>query len=278
MFFSSMPRTTKTHELTPATRGRIYQGYLDGLPIANLARVFDCTRHTVYSTVKRFEDSGDGKDRPRPGRPRKVNTIRMERRVLADIERNKWDSWTKVAEDIGETSSTSVQRVAHDNGIHRCVAILKPVISPVNIGKRLAYATKNTGRRWDNVIFTDETSLELGKHSGKRHISRHANEDLDPEHITPNFASGRRSIMLWGAISYHGKSRLVELHWPETVVGRNGKPKKGGFTNKEYADQILSKALREFYEGQFTITGSHFEVVEDGAPVHKGPFVRAARE
>ena len=83
--------------------------------------------------------------------------------------------------------------------------------------------------------------------------------------------------MLWGAISYHGRSELIVLHWPRTMLGRDGRPKKSGFTNKQYAEQVLEGALATFYEEQLTLTGLELKVIEDGAPVHKGPFVRAAR-
>ena len=79
--------------------------------------------------------------------------------------------------------------------------------------------------------------------------------------------------MFWAAISYHGKSPLLHLCWPEAVTGKNGKPKKGGFTNKEYSEQVLRKALPEFLESQIQYTGWDFDMVEDGAPVHKGPHV-----
>ena len=201
----------------------------------------------------------------------------MERRILGEIEKNKWDSWGQVAKAVGGISQSSVQRTAHRNGIHRCIAIRKPFISQVNIEKRLVWAAENYGRNWDNVIFTDETKLELGEHSGPCYVSRRRNEHLDPNHIAPNFTSGRRSIMLWAAISYHGKSPLLELSWPDVVVGKDGKPKRGGFTNKQYAEQVLSVGLQDFYTEQVIYAGWDFEVVEDGALVHKGPFVREAR-
>jgi transposase len=121
-----MPRNTKTQQLTPATRGRIYQGHIDGLPVTDLANQFNCTRRTIYRTLERYESLGSGKDRPRPGQPRTVNTTRTKRRILGEIQKDKWGSWVTVAERVGVVSSTSVQRAADENGIHRCVALRKP--------------------------------------------------------------------------------------------------------------------------------------------------------
>jgi Transposase/DDE superfamily endonuclease len=201
----------------------------------------------------------------------------MERRVLGHIQKDKWNSWARVAEDIGDVSRATVQKIAHKHNIHRVRAIRKPAISKVNVQKRLTWATENLEREWTNVIFTDEMTLELGKHQGPNLVSCKPRGRLHPSSFAPKFNSGRRPVMLWGAISYFGKSKLIELEWPEVVEKKDGKMKKGGFTNKQYAEQVLSKGLMSFMEEQMTYTGWEFKVVEDGAPVHKGPFVWQAR-
>jgi hypothetical protein len=84
--------------------------------------------------------------------------------------------------------------------------------------------------------------------------------------------------MFWGAISHYGKSKLIVLEWPEVRITKSRKPKKGAFTNKEYAEQVILGAMRRFYESEKEARGGSIFIMEDGAPVHSGPFVRAAKE
>jgi Transposase len=201
----------------------------------------------------------------------------MEQRVLGEIQKDKWRGWARIAEDIGDTSSSTVQRIAKKNGIGRRVAIRKPVISKLNVKCRMVWATENINTIWETVVFTDETTIEMGKHTGKRYVSRRSNEQLDPSNFASNYTSGKKLVMYWGTFTYYGKSRLVELTWPEVVVKEGNKPKRGGFTNKQYAEQIISIALTDFYTEQLIYAGYEFDVLEDSAPVHKGPFVQEAR-
>ena len=79
--------------------------------------------------------------------------------------------------------------------------------------------------------------------------------------------------MFWGAITSHGKSPLVELHWEDVEVLKNGKSWKAGFKGRHYAEQVIEGPLKEFYEQQKALVGEEIEVVEDNAPAHKGPAV-----
>lgn len=83
--------------------------------------------------------------------------------------------------------------------------------------------------------------------------------------------------MFWAAISSHGKSPLIQLHWEDVVYDKNGKAKKAGFRGHHYAEQVIKGPLRKFYEEQKKLLGGEIEVVEDGAGPHKGAEVNAAR-
>ena len=272
-----MPRENRKQQLTPTTRGRIYQGRLKGSKYEELAQEFSISTSTARDTFNRFKELDSPHDRQRSGRPTKVRTARMERRVLGDIDKNRFDNWKTVADHVGNISASSVQKIANDNNIHGCIPIAKPFVSECNKGKRVEWAYENEGRNWKLGCWTDEVMVTAGEHLGNVRVSRKPNEAGSPSLMLPKFASGRVSVMFWGAITYYGKSPLVVLTWPDIVIQKNGTPKKGGFTNKQYAEQILRKALPDFLEDQIQYAGHDFIVVEDGAPPHKGPFVREAK-
>ena len=79
--------------------------------------------------------------------------------------------------------------------------------------------------------------------------------------------------MFWAAISWHNKSPLLQLHWEEVRLDKNGRARKAGFAGRHYAEQVVLGGLREFWEAEWDATGVEMLVVEDGAPAHKGPEV-----
>lgn len=186
-----------------------------------------------------------------------------------------------MADRVGGVSRSAVQKVADDENIHRCVPLVKPPLSETNVAKRLAWANDNVDTDWRRVAYTDETTLVLGKPIGRPLVSRKPGEEFLPQFIKPRYNSGRKSCMFWAAISYHTKSPLILLQWPSTrtttLKSGKTKTKKAGFSNEEYAAQVLSKALPEFLEDLSHYSDQDYTVVEDGCRVHNGPFVRAAR-
>jgi len=273
-----MPRSTKKQQLTPSTRGRVYQARLDGHTFESIALDFDISKSTASETYYRYKELGCGNDRPRSGRPTTVRTAQMECRVLRDIQSNNRDGWKRVADRIEGVSAASVQKIANAAGIHGCKPVAKPYISEANRTKRMTYAINYASFDWRTAMFTDEMSQRIDKPPGNEHVSRKPGEELKKENLQSACTGSGGSVMFWGAISWYGKSKLIQLHWEGAVLDKNGKPKKAGFKNHHYADQILRKALPEFLEEQKKISGHDFCVLEDGAPPHHGPSVRKAQQ
>jgi hypothetical protein len=65
---------------------------------------------------------------------------------------------------------------------------------------------------------------------GRLYITRRVWEKLHPDCIQSVYRSGRTSFMVWGAIGWGWKSKLVFLG------GRHG---GGGINSRDYAEQVL---------------------------------------
>ncbi len=62
---------------------------------------------------------------------------------------------------------------------------------------------------WENVIWSDETKIELfGKNSTCR-VWRRKNAELHPKNTIPTVKHGGGNIMLWGCFSAKGPGRLI---------------------------------------------------------------------
>lgn len=126
----------------------------------------------------------------------------------------------------------------------------------------------------DNIIWTDEVIIELGKRP-RQWVTRRPDEQYDPSCIQHTFRSGRVSVMFWAGITSHSKTDLILLTYPPPKLNpRTGRTGRGGLTAEAYADQVLKGPLHDFWLQEKQARGEDVYVVEDGAPVHKGPCTK----
>ena len=79
---------------------------------------------------------------------------------------------------------------------------------------RLAFARAYeswTFEDWCNIIWTDESSFEIGKNSRQIRVWWKAYEKYNWDCIAPSFKSGCSSVTVWGAYTGFDKSPLVTI-------------------------------------------------------------------
>jgi hypothetical protein len=113
---------------------------------------------------------------------------------------------------------------------------------------------------WKNVIWTDESTFELGRNSRQLKVWRRTEEEYNNDCTGSTFKSGRVSVMVWGAIALGKKSKLV-------VMDRSRR------TATDFVDQVYDGSLLEFME-EFVDP----VLMEDGAPVHRSNAPKEWRE
>ena len=72
------------------------------------------------------------------------------------------------------------------------------VISKIHASARVSWCEKyreKTAHDWAQVIFSDESSIEIGRQSRQIRVWRHTGERFNIECLTPTFKSGRKSVM-----------------------------------------------------------------------------------
>ena len=116
---------------------------------------------------------------------------------------------------------------------------------------------------WQRVIWTDESSVEIGLESRKCTVWRRVGERYRKDCLVPTFKSGRQSLMVWGCISYGKRGPLVRIPSDK---------RKG----PDYVDIILAGPLWDYYVERFNAMGAAL-VMEDGAPVHRAKVAKAFR-
>ena len=100
----------------------------------------------------------------------------------------------------------------HYFGYHSHYACKKPFLTASHIEKWLMWTSKVCRfgeEEWKRIIWTDESSVELGKLSSTPLVWRRTDEENDPRCIVPTFKSGRSRVMIWGCIAHGIKGPLV---------------------------------------------------------------------
>jgi hypothetical protein len=135
----------------------------------------------------------------------------------------------------------------------------KPKISEENKLERVAFARKYSHwslRQWKKVLFSDESSVELGK-IYPRKIWRKPGQALKPGFFLPTkLKFGKKYIKVWSTMSYNGVGKLVfiENRWNR-------------YTYRQIlSDNLMTEAHR--------LIGRDFIFQEDGDKVHHANVVQ----
>src|ERR1041385_8319180 len=77
------------------------------------------------------------------------------------------------------------------------------------IGVKIEKHKKKTVSDWAQIIFSDESSVEIGKQSRQIRVWRSVGERFNTDCLTSTFKSGRKSVMVWECFTGGIKGPLV---------------------------------------------------------------------
>lgn len=106
---------------------------------------------------------------------------------------------------------------------------------------------------WGSIIWSDESSIEIGKSSRRELIWRKPGERYNLDCIRPTFKSGRKSLMVWGCFV---GDRLGPLVFCD------------GYMNSDKYITILNKNLKEFKANIEDEWDTTLTLQEDNSRVH----------
>ena len=65
---------------------------------------------------------------------------------------------------------------------------------------------------WKNVLWTDETKIELFRHNEKRYVWRKSNAAFKEKNLVPTVKHGGGRIMVWGCFAATGTGGLAHIN------------------------------------------------------------------
>jgi transposase len=258
-----MPKLVGTKNTHPDLRSLIYNHAQSGTSLPEIANLYGVHLRTVQRILKNYQERGYHIDAPRSGRPPRLDQ-RAIRHLNHHVERNRRQPLADITQHVNTftippVASRTVKRALNKAlGLNAHVAAKKPFLKKVHRQARHRWARGHRGwgeKDWHHVIWTDESSVEIGKDSRVPWVWRRPGERYDEGCLAPTFKSGRQSLMIWGCIAYGRLGPLIRIPKEE----RSG---------ADYVRLVLADTLWDFYSELYEERGL-VAVMEDGAPVHR---------
>ena len=219
---------------------------------------------TIQRLVKTFREDGTYKCKPCGGSHAKKLSDRDVRSIVRYSKTHRRSSISEITNACPvQVCGRTIQRVLHKSGIFSRIAVKNPFLTPRHMSQQLAFAQKYRGwsaKEWERIVWTDESTFEIGKSSRQIHVWRSVYERYSSSCIVPTFKSGRTSLMTWGTFAEGQKSELVFMP-------------KSRRSAKDFVEVV--------YDGELV----HFMgrvpqgvIMEDGAPVHRSKICEEWRQ
>lgn len=151
-------------------------------------------------------------------RGRKRKTSATTDRYIANISKtDPFKSSRDIVKEISENvSSRTVRRRLGEANLFGRSARKVPLLSKLNIKQRLKFAESHEtwindrASKWRNILWTDETKINLFGSDGRLYVRRPPNQAYNPKYTKPTVKHGGGNIMVWGCFSWNG---VGPIHW-----------------------------------------------------------------
>ena len=154
----------------------------------------------------------------------------------------------------GQICLQTVRNRLYFDGLHSRRLRKKPKLLPVHRQARLVFGRRHirwSRRRWGNVLFTDESHVNLSWADGRRRVWRRRNKDIEDAGVQEVEAFGGGGLLVWGGISTNGKTELVVMN--------------GNMNAQRYIQEILRPHVVPYAR----VLGNNFILMDDNATSHR---------
>lgn len=205
----------RSKELSLSVKQAIIRLKKQNKPIREIAKTLGVAKSTVWNILKKKERTGELSNTKRPGRPRKT-TVVDDRRILSLVKKTPFTTVGQIKNTLQEVgvcvSKSTIKRRLHQSEYRGFTTRCKPLVSLKNRKARLEFAKqhlKKPSQFWNNILWTDETKINLYQSDGKRRVWRRKGTAHDPKHTTSSVKHDGGSVMAWACMAANGTGSLV---------------------------------------------------------------------
>ncbi len=205
----------RSKELSLSVKQAIIRLKKQNKPIREIAKTLGVAKTTVWNILKKKERTSELSNTKRPGRPRKT-TVVDDRRILSLVKKTPFTTVGQIKNTLQEVgvcvSKSTIKRRLHQSEYRGFTTRCKPLVSLKNRKARLEFAKrhlKKPSQFWNNILWTDETKINLYQSDGKRRVWRRKVTAHDPKHTTSSVKHGGGSVMAWACMAASGTGSLV---------------------------------------------------------------------
>lgn len=193
------------------------------------------------------------------GRPKKIIVL-LDKRIVREALKDPFTTSTWIKMNLSlDISSRTIRRRLQERNLHGRIARKVPLLSAKNIKQRIEFAASNQAstntRNWRNVLYSDETKINLFGSDGRMYVRRSKNEELNPRNTTKTVKHGGGNIKIWGCFSYAG---VGPIFWIKPNM------------NKELYLEILESVMLPYAEDNMPLI---WTFQQDNDPKHTAKVV-----
>lgn len=205
----------KCKELSSDLKDTIVNLALKGYSLRKIGRLIGKCHATVQYILNKFKYKGSVENVPRKPKQKKLSE-KEERTIVRQVKFNPRISAPKLRSTLEVSTgkkvcTETVRKVLRRNGYHGRMTRKRPYVSKKNRVVRLQFSKEHVNKGqafWNNVLWSDETKINLFGSDGVHRVWRKANADNDVTNTTPTVKHGGGSIMLWGCMSAKGVGNI----------------------------------------------------------------------
>ena len=221
--------------------------------------------HSVITRAwARFRTYGTPVSRHAGGRERSTNAAE-DRFLVIQARRNRFATATQLRADLQNASGVNVSTQTirnrlHENGLRSRRPCIRIPLNRNHCQTRYQWAVEHlrwTRLDWRPVLFTDESRYCLDYTDRRARVWRRPGERFHAQNIAEHDRYGGGSIMVWGGISWYGRTDLIVFN-------------RGVLTAERYRDEVLDPHVRLFAGA----VGDGFILMDDNARPHTARIVQ----
>lgn len=211
---------------------------------------------TIRFWIDKYEKTGDVEGEKTTGRPR-VTTPQEDKKIISLHQQKPKLSTPQLQRELKkrkiEVGQHIIKRRLHEAGIKFISPIRKPLLTKTHIERRLKWAFENQSTDWNNVIFTDETTIQIGYNKKKFW--------QDPrERLVIRTVKHPLKVHVWGCFSRKGFGKII-------IFQKN--------LNSQFLLNIYENAL---LPSSKILMGDKWLLQEDNDPKHTSKIAQQWRE